>query len=65
MNGVVTAITTGLTPTVFFGVIADLVPLIILLVPIALGLYFLRKLVKGSAKGKVKFQQQGGMGYSH
>lgn len=55
MDAVVTAITTGLTPTVIFGVIADVVPLIILLVPIALGLYFLRKLVKGSAKGKVKF----------
>lgn len=55
MDAVITAITTALTPTVFFGVIADLVPLIIVLVPISLGLYFLRKLVKGSAKGKVRF----------
>jgi len=55
MDAIVTAITTALTPTVFFGVIADLVPFIVVLVPIALGLYFLRKLVKGSAKGKVKF----------
>lgn len=55
MDAIITALTTGLTPTVFFGVIADLVPFLIVLVPISLGLYFLRKLVKGSAKGKVKF----------
>jgi hypothetical protein len=55
MNDVVTAITTGLTPTVIYGQITTLVPILILLVPIALGLYFLRKLVKGAAKGKVKF----------
>jgi len=55
MDDIITAITTALTPTVFFGVIVDLVPFIVVLVPIALGLYFLRKLVKGSAKGKVKF----------
>ena len=55
MSAIISALTTALTPTVFFGVIADLVPFIVVLVPIALGLYFLRKLVKGSAKGKVKF----------
>lgn len=55
MDSVVTALTTGLTPTVFYAQIADIVPLLIVLVPFALGLYFLRKVVKGSAKGKVKF----------
>lgn len=55
MDAVITALTTALTPTVFFGIIADLVPFIVVLVPIALGLYFLRKLVKGASKGKVKF----------
>ena len=55
MDAIVTALTTALTPTVFFGIIADLVPFIVVIVPIALGLHFLRKLVKGSAKGKVKF----------
>lgn len=55
MEGLVTAITTGLTPAVFYGQITLLVPFLVILVPIALGLYFLRKLVKGSAKGKVKF----------
>lgn len=55
MDEVITAITTGLTPTVFFGVIADLVPFLIVIVPIALGLHFLRKLIKGAGKGKVRF----------
>lgn len=55
METVVTAITTGLTPAVFYGQIGALVPFLIVLVPISLGLYFLRRLVKGSAKGKVKF----------
>lgn len=55
MDAVVTALTTGLTPAVFFAQIADIVPLLIILVPVALGLHFLRKVVKGSAKGKVKF----------
>lgn len=55
MTDTVTALTTGLTPAVFYGQITALVPLLIVLVPVALGLYFLRKVVKGSAKGKVKF----------
>jgi len=55
MADIITALTTALTPAVFFAIIEDLVPFIVVLVPIALGLYFLRKLVKGSAKGKVKF----------
>ena len=55
MDTVISAITTGLTPTVFFGVIADLVPFLIVIVPIALGLHFLRKLIKGAGKGKVRF----------
>lgn len=55
MEEVITALTTGLTPTVFFGIVVDLVPFIIVLVPVALALYFLRKLVKGAGKGKVRF----------
>lgn len=55
MEAVVTSLTTGLTPAVFFGIVEDTVPFIIVMVPIALGLYFLRKLVKGAGKGKVKF----------
>lgn len=55
MDAVITALTTGLTAEVFFGVVADIVPFIVLLVPIALGVYFLRKLVKGAGHAKVKF----------
>lgn len=55
MEDVITALTTGLTAAKFFEIVADLVPFIVVLVPVALGLYFLRKLVKGAGRGKVKF----------
>lgn len=55
MEAVVEALTTGLTAEKFFSVVADLVPFIVLMVPIALGVYFLRKLVKGAGKAKVRF----------
>ena len=58
MSSVITALTdstTGLTAAKFFSVISDLVPFIVLMVPIALGLYFLRRLVSGAGKAKVKF----------
>lgn len=55
MGAVIAELTTELTPTVFFGHVADLVPFIVVLVPVSLGLHFLRKLVKGAAKGKVRF----------
>lgn len=46
---------TGLTASNITSVITDLVPLIIIIVPVALGIYFLRKIVKGISKGKVRF----------
>lgn len=55
MSAVIDALSKGLTPSVFFAIVADLVPFIIVMVPVALALYFLRKLVKGAGKGKVKF----------
>lgn len=55
MGKVITALTTGLTADVFFDVLADIVPFIVLIVPIALAVYFLRKLVKGAGKAKVRF----------
>lgn len=58
MDAVVTALTnstTGLTSATILGVVTDLVPYIVMIVPVALGIYFLRKLVKGTAKGKVRF----------
>ena len=57
MGSVVDAITGegGLSSATFYTEIAQLAPLIILMVPIALGVYFLRKLVKGMGKAKVRF----------
>lgn len=55
MEAVITALTTALTPDAFFGVVAKLVPFICVMVPVALALYLLRKLVRGAGKGKVKF----------
>jgi hypothetical protein len=55
MDAVITALTTGLTPTVFFNVVADLVPFLLVIIPVALGVYFLRKLIKGAGKAKVRF----------
>lgn len=55
MEDVITALTTGLTADKFFEVVADLMPFVIVIVPVALGLYFLRKLIKGAGKGKVRF----------
>lgn len=54
MDGVITALTSGLTADTFFGVVADLVPFIVVMVPIALAVYFLRKLIKGAGKAKVR-----------
>ena len=57
MAAVISALTnstTGLTASTFFGVVADLVPFIVMIVPVALGTYFLRKLVRGAGKAKVK-----------
>ena len=45
---------TGLSSSTMFGVVADLVPFIVMIVPVALGVYFLRKLVKGAGKAKVR-----------
>lgn len=58
MTSVVSALTnstTGLTADTMFGVVADLVPFIVMIVPVALGVYFLRKLIKGAGKAKVRF----------
>lgn len=54
MSAVINALVTALTPAVFFGVIVDAVPFIIVMVPISLGLNFLRKMIKGAGKGKVR-----------
>lgn len=55
MAGVISKLTTGLTADTFFTVVAELMPLVIVLVPVSLGVYFLRKLIKGAGKAKVRF----------
>jgi hypothetical protein len=54
MAAVIEKLTSALTADKFFTVVADLVPFIAVLVPVALGVYFLRKLVKGAGKAKVR-----------
>lgn len=56
MNGFILALTGehGLSAATFYGVLTDLVPLLVILIPVALGFYFVRKLIKGSAKAKVR-----------
>ena len=58
MSSVISALTnstSGLSANTMFGVVADLVPFIVMIVPVALGVYFLRKLIKGAGKAKVRF----------
>lgn len=55
MTEVVSALTTGITADTIFGVVADVIPFVVVMVPVALGLMLLRKIVKGSGQGKVKF----------
>lgn len=57
MEGIVTALTgeNGINATNMFAVVKELTPLIVTMVPIALGLYFLRRLVNGAGKAKVQF----------
>ena len=57
MSSVISALTdstTGLTASTITGVVADLVPYLVIIVPVSLGIHFLRKLIKGTAKAKVK-----------
>lgn len=54
MKSVITALTTSLTADTFFSTIVDIVPFLAVIVPVALGFYTLRKLVKGAGKAKVR-----------
>lgn len=55
MAAVITALTSALTADTFFGVVKDLMPFLAIIVPVALGVYFLRKLINGAGKAKVRF----------
>lgn len=53
MEAVITALKGALTADVFFGVIEKCIPFLIVMVPVALGYRFLRKMIKGAGKAKV------------
>ena len=54
MAAIISALNTAVSSSTIFGVFAELVPWISTLIIALLGLYFLRKLIKGAAKGKLK-----------
>lgn len=55
MSGIISQLTAGITSTTIFSVVGDVMPFVITMIPIALGLYLLRKVVKGAGKAKIKF----------
>lgn len=55
MSDIVSQLTTGVTASTIFGVVKDIMPFVIILIIVSLGLYELRKVVKGASKGKVNF----------
>lgn len=55
MDSIVTQLNTGITSSTLFGTVGQLMPWVITLTIASLGLYFLRKLIKGASKGKVRF----------
>lgn len=55
MSEIITQLTTGVSPATIFGVVKDVMPFVITMIPISLGLYELRKVVKGAGKAKIRF----------
>lgn len=55
MNDFITALTTALTPTAIWGMLADVAPFVTVMVLIAFGYGVVRRLVSGASKGKAKF----------
>ena len=55
MSDIVTQLNSGISSSTLFATVGQLMPWVITLIIASLGLYFLRKLIKGAAKGKVRF----------
>lgn len=55
MSAIVSQLTQGITPATIFAVVSDVMPFVITMIPIALGLYILRKVIKKASKAKVGF----------
>lgn len=55
MDDFITALVAGVTPTALWGIIADTVPFIVVVVLVAFGYRIVRRLVSGVSRGKAKF----------
>lgn len=55
MENIVTQLNTGITSATLFSTVGQLMPWVITLTIASLALYFLRRLIKGASKGKVRF----------
>lgn len=56
MSDFITALTgtNGITASSLWSVLSDLVPFLVIIVPVALGFYFVRRLIKGTSRAKVR-----------
>ena len=56
MDAFITALTgeNGITAATFFTPLTAMVPWLKIIIPAALGIYFVRKMIKGSGKAKVR-----------
>lgn len=56
MSGFISALTgtNGINASTFWGVLTDMVPYFAVIIPVALGFYFVRRSIKGAGKGKVR-----------
>ena len=58
MSGFISALTGatgGLSASNFYAVLTDIAPFVVMIVPVALGYYVVRKLIKGAGHAKVNF----------
>lgn len=55
MENLVATLTQGVTAETIFTVVGQVMPFVVTMIPIALGLTMLRRVVKGASKAKVRF----------
>lgn len=54
MGNVITDLTSTLTAPVLAGAFGEVVPYLAVIVPVAIMIYFVRKLIKGAGKARVR-----------
>lgn len=54
MENIITQLTTGITTSTIFQVVGQVMPFVITMIIVSLGMYVLRKVVKGAGKAKVR-----------